>query len=86
MYYLYHCFISFFTYWVFWRGAVLGLRSCAGVSLVAGSRGSALWPRTGFSLQWLFLLWTRGSRHGASSSCGIWAQESQLEGPRAWAQ
>ena len=74
MYHLYHCFISFFTYWVFWRGAVLGLHSCAGFSLVAGSRGYALLPRTGFSLQWLLLLWARGSRHGASSSCGTWAQ------------
>ena len=45
-----------------------------GFSLVAGSRGcSSLWC-TGFSLQWLLLLWSRGSRRTGFSSCGRQAQ------------
>ena len=55
--------------------AALGLRCCAwAFSLVAASGGcSSLWC-TGFSLQWLLLLQSTGSRLAGFSSCGTWAQ------------
>ena len=43
-----------------------------GLSLVAVSRGSLL-RRAGFSLQWLLLLRSTGSRRAGFSSCGAWA-------------
>ena len=50
---------------------------CAGSSLLVASGGySALWC-TGFSLQWLILLWNTGSRHAGFGSCGAWAQLPQ---------
>ena len=56
-----------------------------GLSLVAASRGySSLWC-AGFSLQWLLLLRSTGSRHAGFSSCGSLAQ-SWLAGSRAQAQ
>ena len=55
--------------------AALGLRCCVGFSLVVASRGySSLWC-TGFSLRWLLLLWSTGSRCSGFSSCGTWAQQ-----------
>ena len=55
--------------------AVLGLRCCVQFSLVAASRGySSLWC-TSFSLRWLLLLWSTGSRCAGFSSCGTWAQQ-----------
>ena len=46
----------------------------AGFSLVAASGGySSLWC-SGFSLQWLLLLRSTGSRHVGFSSCDAWAQ------------
>ena len=45
-----------------------------GLSLVAVNRSySSLWC-AGFSLQWLLLLWSMGSRRAGFSSCGTWAQ------------
>ena len=47
----------------------------AGFSLVAASGGySSLWC-AGFSLQWLLLLWSIGSRCMGFSSCGTRAQQ-----------
>ena len=57
-----------------------------GLSLVAASRGySSLWC-TGFSLQWLLLLWSSGSRHAGFSSCGSRALERRLSSCDARAQ
>ena len=54
--------------------AALGLRCCARASLVALSRGySSLWC-AGFSLWWLLLLWSMGSRRMGFSSCSTQAQ------------
>ena len=53
-------------HWVF-----LAMR---GLSLVAVSRGYSSLRCTGFSLQWLLLLQSMGSRHVGFSSCGTWAQ------------
>ena len=57
-----------------------------GLSLVAGSGGySSLWC-AGFSLRWLLLLRSTGSRRTGFSSCGTWAQQLWLVGSRAQAQ
>ena len=56
----------------FWLRWVL-IAAC-GLSLAAVSRGySSLWC-TGFSLQWLLLLWSMGSRCAGISSCSMRAQ------------
>ena len=57
-----HCYIYLFTYFgLFWVSVAVSK-----LSLVAVSRGcSALWG-TGFSLRWLLLLQSTGSRHMGS--------------------
>ena len=47
----------------------------AGFSLVAASGGYSSLRCAGFSLQWLLLLQSTGSRHTGFSSCGTWAQQ-----------
>ena len=61
---LFHLFI--FGCWVF--VAVHGL------SLVVASGGYSLLRGAGFSLWWLLLLWSTGSRCTGFSSCGLRAQ------------
>ena len=62
--------IYFWLRWVF--------VAAHGTSLVAASGGySSLWC-TGFSLRWLLLLWSTGSRPVGFSSCGMWALERRL--------
>ena len=61
-----YLFIYFGLRWVF--VAVRGL------SLVAVSGGYSLLRYVGFSLQWLLLLWSMGSRCVGFSSCGTQAQ------------
>ena len=65
--------------------AALGLPLLRGLSLVAASRDYSLLRCSGFSLQWLLLLHSTGSRCEASvvaalglSSCGSWAPERRL--------
>ena len=41
---------------------------------VAASGGYSSLRCVGFSLQWLLLLWSTGSRHVDFSSCDTWAQ------------
>ena len=53
--------------WVF-------LAAC-GLSLVAAGGGYSLLRCVGFSLQWLLLLWSTGSRPAGFSSCESWAQQ-----------
>ena len=61
-----YLFIYFWLRWVFVAARRL--------SLVAVSRGySSLWF-VGFSLQWLLLLRSMGSRHVGFSSCGMRTQ------------
>ena len=57
-----------------------------GLSLVAVSRGYSSMRCTGFSLRWLLLLRSTGSRCAGFSSCGSRAQQLQLAGSRAQAQ
>ena len=65
-----HLFIYFWLHWVF--VAVCGL------SLVAVSGGHSLLQCAGFSLRWLLLLRSMGSRHMGFSSCGSQALEHRL--------
>ena len=58
----------------------------AGFSLVAASGGYSLLWCTGFSLWWLLLLQSMGSRHAGFSSCGTGAQQLWLAGCRVQAQ
>ena len=74
--YLFLC-IYFWLYWVF--------VAARGLSLVAASRGYSLLRCSGFSLWWLLLLQSMGSRHAGFSvvarglsSCGSWALERRL--------
>ena len=48
------------------------------LSLVVASGGYSLLQCTGFSLQWLLLLWSTGSRCTGFSSCGMRALERRL--------
>ena len=57
-----------------------------GLSLVVVSGGySSLWC-AGFSLRWLVLLRSMGSRHAGFGSCGTQAQQLWLAGSRVQAQ
>ena len=92
--YLYFLFLFFifkknlFIY--FWlRWVLVAVR---GLSLVVVSRGYSLLRCTGFSLRWLLLLQSMGSRCTGSvvvacglSSCGSWALECRLSSCGAWA-
>ena len=71
-----------FFFWLHW----VFIAACGLFSLVAASRGyTSLWC-TVFSLQWLLLLWSTGSRDTGSSSCGSRALELRPSscGARAW--
>ena len=59
-----------FIYFIYLFLATLGRRCCARLSLVAVSGGYSLLPCTRFSLRWLLLLRSSGSRHAGFSSCG----------------
>ena len=67
-------FIIVFTYfWLHWAFA-----ATCGLPLVAASEGySALWY-VGFSLWWLLLLRSTGSRHTSFSSCGSVSMRENL--------
>ena len=70
--------VYFWLRWVF--------VAARGLSLVAASRGYSSWWCVGFSLRWLLLLWSTGSRRTGFSSCGTRAQQLWLMGSRAQAQ
>ena len=63
----------FFVFWLHW--VFIAVR---GLSLVAASGGYSLLRWAGFSLWWLLLLWSMGSRHAGFSSCGLRALERRL--------
>ena len=64
---------------------------CVGSSLLRrlsvgeASGGYSSLRCAGFSLWWLLLLWSTGSRHAGFSSCGSWALERRLSSCGAWA-
>ena len=65
-------FLKKLIYFIFhWVGSSL---LHTGFSLVVTSRGYSSLQCAGFSLWWLLLLWSTGSRHVGFSSCGAWAQ------------
>ena len=74
---LFILFIYFWLHWVFF--AVHGL------SLVAARGGYSLLRCVGFSLRWLLLLRSTGSRCAGFSSCGSRAPERRLSSCGAWA-
>ena len=61
--------IVFFFFWLRWVFVAV----CR-LSLVAASRGYSSLRCAGFSLQWLLLLWSTGSRRAGFSICGTRAQ------------
>ena len=63
------CFIYFIYFWLRW----VFIAAC-GLSLVAVSRGYSSLPCVGFSLRWLLLLQSMGSRRVCFSRCGARAQ------------
>ena len=58
----------FIYFWLRW-----GFVAASGLSLVVASRGYPSLGCAGFSLRWLLLLQSMGSRHAGFSSCGAWA-------------
>ena len=70
--------LTFFFFWLRWV-----FIAAHGLSLVAVSKGYASLRCVGFSLQWLLLLRSTGSRHAGFSSCGTRAQYLRLTGSRA---
>ena len=55
-------------------GCIVSSLLCVGFSLVVESGGYSLLWCADFSLQWLLLLWSTGSRRKGFSSCGtrVW--------------
>ena len=66
---------------IFWLRFVFV--SARGISLVAESGGYSSLRCTGFSLRWLLLLQSMGSRRPGFSSCSTQAQSLRCEGSRA---
>ena len=86
-----HCGVFFFVFnvfilliYFFWLCWVF--TAVHGLSLVAVSRGYSSLRCAGFSLRWLLLLHSKGSRHVGFSSCSMQAQQLWLTGSRAQAQ
>ena len=71
-------FIYFWLHWVFF--------AARGLSLVAVSGGYSSLRCSGFSLRWLLLLRSTGSRWEASVVAALWAQQLWLAGSGAQAQ
>ena len=71
-------FICLFMHWVF--------VAAQGLSLVEVSRGYSSLRCAGFSLRWLLMLRSTGSRRAGFSSCGAWALECRLSSCGTWAQ
>ena len=69
-------FIHFWLWWVF--------VAARGLSLIAVSRGYSWLGYMAFSLRWLLLLWSTGSRCVGFSSCSSWTLERGLSSRGAW--
>ena len=68
--FIYFYLFYFWLHWVFVAARRL--------SLLAASGGYTSLRCVGFSLQWLLLLWSMGSRYAGFSSFGSWALERRL--------
>ena len=74
--------------------AALGLRCCARAFSSCGERGLLFTAVSGFSLQWLLLLQSMGSRHAGSvvvvhglscsAACGIFLDQGSNPCPLHW--
>ena len=69
----FNLFIHLFNFWPCWVFA-----AACGFSLVTESGGYSLLPCVGFSLLWLLLLQSTGSRCAGFSSCGLRGLERRL--------
>ena len=65
--------------------AVLGLHCCLWAFSSCGERGLLFLRRMGFSLWWLFVLRSTGSRLTGFSSCGSQVLECRLSSCGTWA-
>ena len=65
--------------------AALGLRCCVWAFSSCGERGYSSLGCAGFSLRWLLLLQSTGSRRAGFSSRGSWDLECRLSSCGAWA-
>ena len=74
----FHFFLKIYLFYLFIFGCVGSLLLRVGFSLVAVSRGYSLFRCVGFSLRWLLLLQSTGSRRVGFSSCGSRALEHRL--------
>ena len=72
--------INFIYFWLCWDFV-----AARRLSLAAASGGYSSLRCSGFSLRWLLLLQSRGSRHTGCSSCGSRALERRLSSCGAWA-
>ena len=79
-------FLNLFNLFIYLFLAALGLRCCRRLSLVAVSEGYSSFWCAGFSLRWLLLFRSTGSRCTGFSSCGTRGQQLWLVGSRAQAQ
>ena len=82
---LFFFFNKFIYFYLFICGCIESV-AVLWLSLVAGCRSYSLSRCVGFSLQWLLLLQSMGSRYAGFSSCGTQAQYLWLVGSRAQAQ
>ena len=73
--------VLFFLFWLCWVFVAVH-----GIPLVAVRGGHSSLQCAGFSMSWLLLLWSTGSRRAGFSSCGTWAQQLWLAVSRAQAQ
>ena len=62
-------FLEIYLFWLCW----VFVAACK-LSLAAASGGYTSLQCAGFSLRWLLLLQSMGSRHAGFSSCSTWAQ------------
>ena len=69
-----HCFLFFNLYIFFIFGCVGSSLLRAGFLWLQRAGATFLWGCVGFSLQWLLLLQSTGSRRTGFSNCGAWAQ------------
>ena len=75
-----------FIYFIYLFLAALGLHCCVRAFYSCGEWGYSSLRCVGFSLRWLLLLRSTGSRHAGFSSCGVQAQQLWLTGSRGQAQ
>ena len=78
---VFYCFFFIFYFWLCWV-----FTAAHRLSPVVASRVYSSLRCTGFSLWWLLLLWSMGSRCSGFISCGTRAQQLWLAGSRAQPQ